>query len=83
MDTLDRATISALVMTMIDTTSSTIIGYSSFDVAICSCQNSQPDALADQVESVDIKRLPDGSSRGFAFVKFGDKESGNRAAKLC
>lgn len=27
-----------------------------------------------QVESVDIKRLPDGSSRGFAFVKFADKE---------
>lgn len=28
-----------------------------------------------QVESVDIKRLPDGSSRGFAFVKFIDKDS--------
>ncbi|CAJ1402681.1 unnamed protein product [Effrenium voratum] len=28
-----------------------------------------------QVDSVDIKRLPDGSSRGFAFVKFNDKES--------
>lgn len=26
-----------------------------------------------QVESVDIKRLPDGTSRGFAFVKFIDK----------
>lgn len=36
-----------------------------------------------QVESVDIKRLPDGSSRGFAFVKFADKETGTRfAAKL-
>lgn len=28
-----------------------------------------------QVESVDIKRLPDGTSRGFAFVKFIDKDS--------
>eukprot|EP00442_Polarella_glacialis_P028433 CAMPEP_0115132234 /NCGR_PEP_ID=MMETSP0227-20121206/53615_1 /TAXON_ID=89957 /ORGANISM="Polarella glacialis, Strain CCMP 1383" /LENGTH=217 /DNA_ID=CAMNT_0002537955 /DNA_START=71 /DNA_END=721 /DNA_ORIENTATION=- len=28
-----------------------------------------------QVDSVDIKRLPDGTSRGFAFVKFVEKES--------
>merc|ERR1719379_3042361 len=27
------------------------------------------------VESVDVKRLPDGTSRGFAFVKFKEKES--------
>jgi RNA recognition motif-containing protein len=34
------------------------------------------------VESVDIKRLPDGSSRGFAFVKFADKELQGEAAKI-
>ncbi|CAE7658714.1 sqd, partial [Symbiodinium necroappetens] len=28
-----------------------------------------------QVDSVDIKRLPDGTSRGFAFVKFVEVES--------
>lgn len=28
-----------------------------------------------QVDNVDIKRLPDGTSRGFAFVKFVDRES--------
>ncbi|CAK9091788.1 RNA-binding protein squid (Heterogeneous nuclear ribonucleoprotein 40) (HNRNP 40) [Durusdinium trenchii] len=28
-----------------------------------------------QVEQVDIKRLPDGTSRGFAFVKFSDTEA--------
>ena len=28
-----------------------------------------------QVDSVDIKRLPDGTSRGFAFVKFTDKDT--------
>lgn len=28
-----------------------------------------------QVENVDIKRLPDGTSRGFAFVKFQEKEA--------
>jgi len=28
-----------------------------------------------QVDNVDIKRLPDGTSRGFAFVKFMEKES--------
>merc|ERR1712151_670963 len=28
-----------------------------------------------QIENVDIKRLPDGTSRGFAFVKFKDKEA--------
>jgi hypothetical protein len=27
------------------------------------------------VEHVDIKRLPDGTSRGFAFVKFSDTEA--------
>ena len=31
-------------------------------------------SISVQVDSVDIKRLPDGSSRGFAFVKFSDKE---------
>ncbi|CAK9021302.1 RNA-binding protein squid (Heterogeneous nuclear ribonucleoprotein 40) (HNRNP 40) [Durusdinium trenchii] len=34
-----------------------------------------------QVESVDIKRLPDGSSRGFAFVKFADKDSVHRCVE--
>merc|ERR1719361_1457745 len=28
-----------------------------------------------QVDNVDIKRLPDGTSRGFAFVKFVEKEA--------
>merc|ERR1719210_2463535 len=28
-----------------------------------------------QVEHVDIKRLPDGTSRGFAFIKFADTEA--------
>ncbi|CAE8690122.1 unnamed protein product, partial [Polarella glacialis] len=28
-----------------------------------------------QVEQVDIKRLPDGTSRGFAFIKFVDQEA--------
>merc|ERR1719433_93537 len=28
-----------------------------------------------QVDNVDIKRLPDGTSRGFAFVKFMEKEA--------
>merc|ERR1740129_1973586 len=28
-----------------------------------------------QVENVDIKRLPDGTSRGFAFVKFADSDA--------
>merc|ERR1719215_2532397 len=28
-----------------------------------------------QVEDVDIKRLPDGTSRGFAFVKFADVDA--------
>merc|ERR1719440_38610 len=31
-----------------------------------------------QVEHVDIKRLPDGTSRGFAFVKFADPEAVER-----
>eukprot|EP00438_Fugacium_kawagutii_P004245 Skav217515 [mRNA] locus=scaffold647:108833:111871:+ [translate_table: standard] len=36
-----------------------------------------------QVESVDIKRLPDGTSRGFAFVKFIDKElNGDSVSKV-
>lgn len=34
-----------------------------------------------QVDSVDIKRLPDGTSRGFAFVKFTDKESVDKAVE--
>lgn len=36
-----------------------------------------------QVDSVDIKRLPDGSSRGFAFVKFMDQARRNRLGASC
>jgi len=42
----------------------------SHNVQLSYCSSSR----LDQVESVDIKRLPDGASRGFAFVKFADKE---------
>merc|ERR1719433_1045783 len=34
-----------------------------------------------QVDNVDIKRLPDGTSRGFAFVKFMEKEAVERVVE--
>ena len=35
-----------------------------------------------EVEQVDIKRLPDGTSRGFAFVKFSDHDASWAAGAL-